>query len=1191
MVKRVPMGSRMGFSLSIVLIAAALSTSVYAQQAVRFNYDVRPVLADTCFACHGPDEKAREKNIRFDTRDGLFGKTDEGLDIIVPGDPAKSALFQRITNPDIDKRMPPQDFHSKLTAENIETLKAWIEQGASWEGHWAFIPPSKTPQPAVSNSGWCRNEIDYYILARLDEAGLAPSPEAAKETLIRRVSLDLTGLPPTPEEVDAFILDNSPDAYEHVVDRLLASPHFGERMAFPWLDAARYSDTNGYQRDTKRFMWLWRDWVIEAFNDNMPYDEFAIEQLAGDLLPNATIPQRVATGFSRNHRINGEGGIIPEEYAVEYVVDRVITTSAAFMGLTMECARCHDHKFDPFSQKEFYEFYAFFNNVPEKGKGDERGNDVPLLKVPSEEDLARRTRLTGKIDALKKELTAPDERLDQLQAEWERDLAQIFSALDWQVIEPAELASENGAELERMDDGSIFVGGPNPDKEVYEVSFKAPRPVQSFKLELLTDDRLVGNGPGRAANGNIVVSGFEVERIPGGADGKAIPVRVVDALAEEAQREGDYSVRNAIDDRAESGWATNSLNDHKPLTAMFVLADDAGIEPGDTVTVRIRQESVHKQHAIGRFRLSQSENGDVAKWTKPTLGPWHYAGPLNDSQYAKEGKELFEAKLAPEDGYEPEAKFGDIRWTEQSDWADGTIVPLGEAPQSAHYLHRIIHVDVPTSLQLSLGSDDAIKVWLDGTLMLAKNEGRAAKADQDFVSLYMGAGDHDLLMKVVNFGQESAFYFRAIEDEGRGLIALMKQLETPAEARGDGANQELQKLFRMQDAEWNDKNHRIDGMQKLLADFEDAIPTTMVMSEMETPRDTYLLMRGVYNNPDESEKLYPSVPEALGEMDPALPKNRLGLAEWLMDPKHPLTARVRVNHYWQMYFGRGIVKTSEDFGTQGVPPTHPELLDWLATYFIETGWDVKAMQKKIVMSATYRQQSHVREDHLAKDPQNLLLARAPRFRLPAEMIRDQALCVSGLLNPAIGGPSVYPYQPEGMWSSLTFQDRGEFATNFYVPDTGDKLYRRGLYTYWKRTIPPPRMQIFNAAGREMCSMRQAITNTPMQAMVLLNDPTFMEASRHLAQRMIHEGGADAKSRIEYGYKLALAAAPGPERRAILLDGLKEYHAHFQRNKNDAAALIRVGDSEPDITIQAPELAAYTMVASVMLNLDEMITRE
>jgi len=1174
-----------------LILSIALSQNVYADDAIRFNRDVRAVLADKCFACHGPDEKAREKNLRFDTEEGLFSTTEDGEEIIVRGNPDASALFKRITHPDIDERMPPEDFHAKLSAANIATLKAWIEQGAPWEGHWAFIPPTKPARPAIASAAWCRNEIDYFILKRLNEAGLSPSPEASKETLIRRASLDLTGLPPTPEEVDAFRLDNSRDAYEKVIDRLLGSPHFGERMAFPWLDAARYSDTNGYQRDTKRFMWLWRDWVIDAFNDNMPYDQFTVEQLAGDLLPEASLSQRVATGFNRNHRINGEGGIIPEEYAVEYVVDRVITTGSAFMGLTMECSRCHDHKFDPISQKEFYEFYAFFNSVPENGKGGERGNDVPVLKVPSEEDLARRTRLTGKINALKDELTAPNDRLDALQAQWEQDLANIFAELDWQVIEPTTLASQNGAELEHLEDGSVFAGGPNPDKEIYSITFEATRPFRSLKMELLTDERLVGNGPGRAPNGNIVVSGFEVERTPKNQPEAAALIPVTAAIAEEAQREGDFSIRNAIDDRVESGWATNSLKDHKPLTAIFVLDEDAVINAGDTITVRIKQESVHTQHSIGRFRLSESPNADVADWATPELGPWHYVGPMNDSRYGKEGKELFDAKLAPEEGYNADQKFGDLQWTEKPEWEDGKVVPLDQSAQSAHYLHRTIKTDVPTSLKLSLGSDDAIKVWLNGVLMLSNNTARGASADQETVELYLGAGNHDLLIKIVNFGGESGYYFRAIEDEGRALLALMNQLETPVSDRSEAAQQEIQRLFRMQDADWHQKTRQIDGMQKLLADYEAVIPTTMVMSEMDTPRDTHLLIRGVYNQPDETEKLFPSVPASLGEMDPSLPKNRLGFAQWLMDPSHPLTARVRVNHYWQMYFGKGIVKTSEDFGTQGIPPSHPELLDWLATYFVESDWDVKAMQKKIVMSATYRQQSHLNENHLSSDPENILLARAPRFRLPAEMIRDQALHVSGLLNSEIGGPSVRPYQPERMWSSLTFQDRGEFATNFYEPDSGDNLYRRGLYTYWKRTIPPPRMQIFNAAGREMCSMRQENTNTPMQAMALLNDPTFIEASRHLAQRMIKEGGDDVRTRVEYGYKLALATDPGPEQRAILVNGLEEYRVHFQRNKDDAAALIRVGDTEPDISILAPELAAYTMLASVMLNLDEVITRE
>lgn len=1191
MINPYPVSRSLGFVSLLACLLTIVMRPAYADDSIRFNRDVRPIIADRCFACHGPDESAREKNLRFDTKDGLFSVTEDGEAIVAPGDPDKSALFQRITHSDPDKRMPPEDFHAKLTERDIETFKAWIEQGAPWEGHWAFIAPSKPRQPAVSNANWCRNEIDYYILDRLNEAGLGPSPQAPKETLIRRVSLDLTGLPPTPDEVDAFLLDNSADAYEKVVDRLLASQHYGERMAFPWLDAARYSDTNGYQRDTKRFMWLWRDWVIDAFNDNMPYDQFTVEQLAGDLLPNATIPQRVATGFNRNHRINGEGGIIPEEYAVEYVVDRVITTGAAFMGLTMECARCHDHKFDPISQQEFYEFYAFFNNVPEQGQGGEQGNDLPILKVPSEEDIARRARLNGTIDSLKEQLIAPEERLDALQADWEKDLARTFAVMDWQAVEPDAFTSLNGAELELLEDNSIFAGGPNPDDEVYSLSFVADRTIRSLKLELLTDERLAGNGPGRAHNGNVVVSGFEVERSPRDESDAVESIPVASALAEVIQGGGDFSIGNAIDDDPESGWATNSGNDHKPLSAVIVLDDSVSIDEGDRITVRIRHESKHKQHSIGRFRLSQSPNAELANWAKPTFGPWHYVGPVTDTRYGKEGKELFDEVLAPEEGYDADRSYGELRWMERSEWDDGNTIQFTGRAEAAHYLHRVISADVPMSLQLSLGSGDAIKVWLDGNLVLAKNVSRDAAPDQETVQLYLGPGDHDLMMKVVNFDRFSGFYFKAIEDEGRGLLRLMAQLDSPAAERSETAQFEIQRLFRMQDSEWNQINHRIVRMNELLTDYEELIPTTMVMSEMDTPRDTFLLQRGAYDNPDESEELFPSVPDILGQMDPVLPRNRLGFARWLTDPAHPLTARVRVNHYWQMYFGVGLVKTSEDFGTQGIPPSHPELLDWLATYFIDSGWDVKGMQKKIVMSATYRQQSHTLENHTATDPENILLARAPRFRLSAEMIRDQALYVSGLLNPEIGGPSVQPYQPEKMWSSLTFQNKDAFSTNYYVADIGEKLYRRGLYTFWKRTIPPPRMQIFNAAGREMCSMRQEITNTPMQAMALLNDPTYIEASRHLAQRMIHEGGRKRKARVEYGYKLALAADPGAEKRAILLDGLKQYRKHFKKNKEEAEAFIHVGDSKPDDAIDADELAAYTMLASVLLNLDEVITRE
>jgi hypothetical protein len=595
---------------------------------------------------------------------------------------------------------------------------------------------------------------------------------------------------------------------------------------------------------------------------------------------------------------------------------------------------------------------------------------------------------------------------------------------------------------------------------------------------------------------------------------------------------------------------------------------------------------------MGRFALHVSESGAVAQWANPELSPWLYAGPfpLED----KDNSKLIDAVLPPEQvPFDAGQELGEakLHWQAVPDWIDGTVNQFQQTGQAANYIRRTIQVHVPSLVSLSLGSNDAIKVWVDGEIKHIYNNGRITAPDSDRLDLFLPEGEHVILIKVVNYGGGTGFYFRRIDEHGKALVAMMNTLAVPAAQRSEATLQELRNRFRGQDPEWLARNGEIIALRQAREQLEKSIVTTMVMEDMQEKRDTFLLKRGVYDQPDKSEKLQPEVPRSLGEMDPALPKNRLGLAQWLVSPQHPLTARVRVNLYWQMYFGRGIVKTSEDFGTQGTPPTHPELLDWLALHFVESGWDVKALQKLIVTSATYRQGSEVTPEHREKDPENLLLARAPRFRLPAEMVRDQALKVSGLLNEQLGGPSVKPYQPEDLWSAFTFQNNDEYDTNYYEQDTGANLYRRGLYTYWKRTISPPHMQIFNAPGREQCSLRQEATNTPMQALVTLNDPTFIEAARHLAQRMIREGGSRASDRIRYGYKLALAHEPDATRQQLLLGGLSDYQSHFINRREDAQALIAVGDSEPDASVADSELAAYTMLASVMLNLDEIITRE
>jgi hypothetical protein len=759
-----------------------------SDETIDFNRDIRPILSDNCYTCHGPDESRRKARLRLDRRDGLFGELRSGGFAVVPGKRSESELWNRLTAEEAPERMPPPATGKKLTRAQINLLGRWIDQGARWAGHWAYIPPQRPRLPEVRDKDWPRNPIDHFVLARLEKEGLRPSPEAGRATLIRRVTLDLTGLPPTPAEVDAFLADRSPGAYERVVDRLLASPRYGERMAQTWLDLARYADTNGYRLDNHRDVWKWREWVIAAFNQNLPFDRFTVEQLAGDLLPNPTLDQKIATGFHRNTMVNFGNGSDPKEYLHKAVSDRAVTTATVWLGSTLGCCQCHDHKYDPFTQKDYYRLYAFFNNVPEKGLDGEKANPVPSLLVP-----------------------APD---------------------------------------------------------------------QARRLAALR--------------------------------------RQLDRLMERGQVDGD-------------------------------------------------------------------------------------------------------------------------------------------------------------------------------------------------------------------------------------AYARLKRAE---------------------------------------ADLLKSIPSTLVMQEMPRPRVTRILARGDYQNG--GEVVTAGVPASLPPLPRGAPANRLGLARWLTDPGHPLTARVAVNRYWQMYFGAGIVPTADDFGAQGEPPSHPELLDWLATEFIRRGWDVKAVQRLIVTSATYRQSAHVSPALREKDPHNRLLARGPRFRLEAEMVRDNALAVSGLLDHRLGGPSVRPYQPAGLWEQVALG--GDYSSQTYVPSEGRDLYRRGIYTYWKRSLPHPSLATFDAPNREACTVTRPRTNTPLQALVLLNDPIYLEAARALAQRVLREAGTDPADRLRYAFRLCTGRAPEAREMRILTRVLGQQREHYRQHRQAAHNLVSVGASPRPADMDVAELAAWTAVGNLLLNLDETVTK-
>jgi hypothetical protein len=1048
--------------VSAVSAAGRAGQQPAAPPPLSFNRDIRPILANNCFTCHGPDENKRETDFHFDTKDGMF--LEEG--IVVPGQAAKSVLVKKITEPDPKDRMPPPDSGHALTETQIGLLKRWIDEGARWDTHWAYTAASATEPPAPARQDWVRTPIDRFILARLEREGLRPSPEADKATLLRRLSYDLTGLPPTPAEVDAFLADKSPDAYEKRVDALLASPHYGERMAMPWLDAARYADTHGYHIDSLRGMWHWRDWVINAFNRNLPFDQFVIEQIAGDLLPDATRDQKIASGFNRNHMINFEGGAIADEYQVEYVIDRVEATSSTFMGLTMGCARCHSHKFDPITHKEFYQFFAFFNSVPELGLDGRTGNAAPILPLPSHAQQARLDNLTAAIRT--REAALADDVVKPLQTEWEKRVTESVPPIDGNG--PAAHYELDGSFSDisgRYQHGRTLAGEPtfdagqigraasfDGDVEVSFGNIGAFERTDPFTLAVWLRGR-----------GNLPMAGFQ--KFAGTDKRHGFEWMFDDIVLVDIQK-----------------WAAR-------LTVSVV-----GDAPASALQIRSRE------------RL--------------TLGDWYHVVMAYDGSGKAAGLRLY----------------------------------LNGKPLATEV--------VRDALTGSTRSDAALRVGSQTT-------GPPFRGQLDDLRVY------SRLLAPTEI-EQLALHYRA-----RAVLSGVTGRRTRDEAayvRDYFLTYGAPEALRSANAEL--KTLRLER-----TDLQKTIPSAMVMAEMKTPRDTFVLARGDYRN--QTEKVQPGVPSMLPPLPEGAPLNRLTLAKWLVDPKHPLTARVAVNRFWQTYFGTGIVKTQEDFGVQGEAPVHPELLDWLATEFIKSGWDTRAMQRLMVTSATYRQSSAVTPALHDRDPENRLLARGPRGRLPAELVRDTALAASGLLNAEIGGPSVLPYQPKGLWEEMAFGEG--FSAQSYQQSHGPDLYRRGMYTFWKRTVPPASLATFDAPDREKCTARRAMTNTPLQALALMNDPTYVEAARALAQRALIEGGKDDSSRLTYAFRLATARKPTRAEAGVLRRLLRGRLDAFQKSPREAAKLIAIGEAPRDTRLDPAELAAWTTVASAILNLDETITKQ
>ena len=1057
--------------IAFTLCAAAVAVChflprVAAQQPsakpVDFNREVRPILSDNCFACHGPDDKQRQAGLRFDTKEGAFARPG----VITPGDAQNSKLIKRITAKDPAFRMPPADSDHNLTEQQIATLVRWVDEGARWSNHWAYQPITHPQPPSVTNATWSRNALDRFIQARLEREGLRPSVEADRATLLRRVSLDLTGLPPTPQELDAFLADRSPAAYEKVVDRLLASPHYGERMALMWLDLARYADTHGYHIDSHRDMWPWRDWVIQAFNDNKPYDQFTVEQLAGDLLPNATTAQKIASGFNRNHMINFEGGAIPEEYQTEYVVDRLEATATTWMAMTLGCARCHSHKYDPLTQKEFYQFFAFFNTASEEGLDGREGNAKPMLPLPTAEQKARQEELAKAIAAREAELKS--EAVAAAQSEWEKAFTGRVAESNREGLAAHYTLDGSLSDISgRYQHGHTVKGDP---------TFGGGRIGPAVRFDGETQ---VSFGP---------VGGFD----RGDRFTVATWVRV------------DSNVPLTLMHKAANPWERRGWE-------MFF--DDMGL--------------VGIQHWAAKLNVrvisrAPDEMIHLRTTERVSYGDWHHIALTYDGTAKAAGLRLF---------------------------IDGK-------PVQVEVLKDNLAGSVATAAPLRIGY---------------KPFGKPYKGQLDDLRIYNRALAENELSELA-----TRYPVMVILSGVNG-----KRTKDEAEqVRDYFLTYAASDAYRQQYAELKNLRQQKRALDK-------AIVTTMVMDEMAKPRETFVLGRGDYRN--KTEKVTPGVPAILPPLPKDAPRNRLTLARWLVDPQHPLTARVAVNRFWQMLFGTGIVKTSEDFGSQGEPPVHPELLDYLASEFMRSGWDVKALLRQIVTSATYRQSSKVSPELHERDPENRLLARGPRSRLQAELVRDNALKVSGLLNDQVGGPSVLPYQPAGLWEEMAFGDG--FSAQSYRQGHGADLYRRSMYTFWKRTVPPAALLTFDAPDREKCVARRAVTNTPLQALVLMNDPTYIEAARALAVRAAREGGKDVTSRLRYAFRLATARWPSAQEASVLSDLLTRQLAVYRRDNKAALALLKVGESPLDPKLDVAETAAWTVVASAILNLDETITRE
>lgn len=1163
------------------LTLALLSAPVLAAEPkVSFNYDIRPIISSKCFHCHGPDEGSREADLRLDIREEALKERD-GVRAIVPGDLAKSELVIRIESKDRDEVMPPPKEMHTLSAAEIAVLKKWIEQGAEYQEHWAFVKPVRTTTPALAElplpsaawkngadgyGDWAANPIDGFILQKLAAAKLMPSREASPEILIRRLSLDLTGLPPTLPEIDTFVQEYraSSGAYDRLVDRLLASPAYGERWAKMWLDLARYADSTGYGSDFFRLnIWPYRDWVINAFNRNLPYDQFTIEQLAGDLLPNATPEQIAATAFHRNTMTNVEGGTIDEEYRVAAVKDRIATTGQVWMGLTVGCAQCHTHKFDPITHKDYYRFYGVFNQTEDSDRNDES----PTMPLPTPEEARKMSALKAEIAALEGKMKTRSAEFDAEQVSWEKQMAR---PAEWQPLPPGAVTTASGAALATQPDGSLLaIGNERPETDTYTVKVASElRGITAVRVEVLPDDSLPAHGPGRAENGNAVLSEFRVHHGPVGAKPpRGRIVRVTMPQAPIGLALAEVQVFSGGQNLAPKGTAAQSSTG---------FGGDAKRANDGKTDGNFDKKSVSHTNTGGEqwWEVDLKTDADIEGVTI-----WNRTGAGMPERLKDFRVSILDAQRKPV-------------WEESVKESPRPTVALNPGGAKNIALRNATTDFAQAAFTAAAALDGDPKTgWA-----WANEVGKPHAAVFDLATPLDAAGGELTFTLRQEYGTRHTlgrFRISATTQKPppRELAAGIKAiLAIEAGQRTPQQREELSAFFRPISKRFADLGKQVEAKRAELAAIKPvALP---VMKELtgEKRRATHLLTKGNYLAP--AEKLESGLLSAFAGFIPAdAPVDRLTAARWLVHPENPLTARVAVNRFWSQLFGVGIVETEEDFGSQGALPSHPELLDWLAITFqspkAEGGlaWDMKALLKLIVTSATYRQSSKVTPEILEKDARNRLLSHAARRRLDAEAVRDQALALTGLLSAKVGGPSVYPPQPDGLWK-VAFNG----GQNAYPTSKGEDRYRRGIYTFYRRTMPYPSMVTFDAPSREACTVRRLPTNTPLQAFVTMNDPVFVEAAQALGRRIEREGGADTDARLRFGLRLCLGRTPTDDQVRTLSALFDQELATYRADAAAAAKLATEPLGALPAGADAAEAAAWTVVANVLLNLDGVLTK-